>query len=69
MSSSNGTRTVADSSADDFARERLNAIRNYFLAVDAGLGAFGRGEPMAPEAMRDSVVSRIHIPDEPAPLV
>jgi DNA-binding transcriptional regulator GbsR (MarR family) len=69
MSSSNGTRTVADSSAEDFARERLNAIRNYFLAVDAGLGAFGRGEPMAPEAMRDSVVSRIHIQDEPAPLV
>ena len=23
--------------------------------VDAGLGAFSRGEPMAPEAMRDSV--------------
>jgi DNA-binding transcriptional regulator GbsR (MarR family) len=47
--------------ADDFARDRLNAIRDYFLAVDAGLGAFSRGEPMAPEAMRDSVVTRIPI--------
>ena len=45
----------------DFALDRLNAIRDYFLAVDAGLGAFSRGEPMAPEAMRDSVVSRIPI--------
>jgi DNA-binding transcriptional regulator GbsR (MarR family) len=47
--------------ADEFARGRLNAMREYFLAVDAGLGAFSRGEPMAPEAMRDSVVSRIPI--------
>ena len=45
----------------DFALDRLAAIRDYFLAVDAGLGAFSRGEPMAPEAMRDSVVSRIPI--------
>jgi DNA-binding transcriptional regulator GbsR (MarR family) len=47
--------------ADEFVQERLNALRDYFLAVDAGLGAFSRGEPMAPEAMRDSVVSRIPI--------
>jgi DNA-binding transcriptional regulator GbsR (MarR family) len=45
--------------ANEFARGRLSAMREYFLAVDAGLGAFSRGEPMAPEAMRDSVVSRI----------
>jgi DNA-binding transcriptional regulator GbsR (MarR family) len=56
-----GTPDGADARTDDFARERLNAIRDYFLAVDAGLGAFGRGEPMAPETMRDSVVSRIQI--------
>jgi DNA-binding transcriptional regulator GbsR (MarR family) len=54
-------RGIDAGSADDFARERLNALRDYFLAVDAGLGAFSRGEPMAPEAMRDSVVSRIPI--------
>jgi DNA-binding transcriptional regulator GbsR (MarR family) len=45
----------------EFARARLDAMRDYFLAVDAGLGAFSRGEPMAPEAMRDSVASRIPI--------
>jgi DNA-binding transcriptional regulator GbsR (MarR family) len=53
--------------ADEFARGRLNAMRDYFLAVDAGLGAFSRGEPMAPEAMRDSVVSRIPIEDGSTP--
>src|ERR1700694_6204826 len=53
--------------ADEFARGRLNAMRDYFLAVDAGLGAFSRGEPMAPEAMRDSVVSRIPIEEESEP--
>jgi DNA-binding transcriptional regulator GbsR (MarR family) len=46
---------------DHFVRDRLNSIREYFLAVDAGLGAFSRGEPMAPEAMRDSVVTRIPV--------
>jgi DNA-binding transcriptional regulator GbsR (MarR family) len=50
-----------DATDDEFTRDRLTAMRNYFLAVDAGLGAFSRGEPMAPEAMRDSVVSRIPI--------
>jgi DNA-binding transcriptional regulator GbsR (MarR family) len=58
-----GLTTVPD---DDFARARLNAIRDYFIAVDAGLGAFSRGEPMAPEAMRESVISRIPIDDEGA---
>jgi DNA-binding transcriptional regulator GbsR (MarR family) len=53
--------------AAEFARGRLNAIRDYFLAVDAGLDAFSRGEPMAPEAMRDSVVSRIPIEDGSRP--
>ncbi|MEA2682993.1 MAG: hypothetical protein QOK05_1321 [Chloroflexota bacterium] len=47
--------------SDEFVRGRLGAIRDYFIAVDAGLGAFSRGEPMAPEAMRDRVVSRIPI--------
>jgi len=51
----------------DFAKARLNAIRDYFIAVDAGLGAFSRGEPMAPEAMRRSVVRRIPIEAGPEP--
>jgi DNA-binding transcriptional regulator GbsR (MarR family) len=50
--------------AADFARGRLSAMRDYFIAVDAGLGAFSRGEPMAPEAMRDSVARRIPIEDD-----
>ena len=54
------TATSADESAD-FIRTRLNAMRDYFVAVDAGLGAFSRGEPMAPEAMRESVVQRIPV--------
>ena len=54
-------KTDAGRVGDAFAQGRLNAMRDYFLAVDAGLGAFSRGEPMAPEAMRDSVVSRIPI--------
>ena len=50
-----------DRASAEFTRSRLNAIRLYFTAVDAGLSAFSRGEPWAPEAMRDSVVSRIPI--------
>jgi DNA-binding transcriptional regulator GbsR (MarR family) len=60
-------KTTGGHRADEFARSRLNAMRDYFLAVDAGLGAFSRGEPMAPEAMRDSVVSRIPIEEESGP--
>jgi DNA-binding transcriptional regulator GbsR (MarR family) len=60
-------KTTDDGNAGDFARGRLNAMRDYFLAVDAGLGAFSRGEPMAPEAMRDSVVSRIPIEEAQGP--
>jgi DNA-binding transcriptional regulator GbsR (MarR family) len=58
--------TVAEAErgdASDFERGRLTALRDYFIAVDVGLSAFSRGEPMAPEAMRDSVVSRIPIED------
>jgi DNA-binding transcriptional regulator GbsR (MarR family) len=61
ISSARRGRADAGERADNFARGRLNALRDYFLAVDAGMGAFSRGEPMAPEAMRDSVVTRIPI--------
>lgn len=59
--------TIGGGRADEFVLGRLNAMRDYFLAVDAGLGAFSRGEPMAPEAMRDSVVSRIPIEEGSTP--
>ena len=45
----------------DLIRGRLDALRAYFAAVDAGMGAFSRGEPMPPVAMRDSVARRIPI--------
>ncbi len=60
------TTTRADDTAA-FIRERLNALRDYFVAVDAGLGAFSRGEPMAPKAMRDSVFQRVPLEGERAP--
>jgi DNA-binding transcriptional regulator GbsR (MarR family) len=60
--------TTGDAGAGEFARGRLTAMRDYFLAVDAGLSAFSRGEPMAPEAMRDRVASRIPIEEGPAPI-
>jgi DNA-binding transcriptional regulator GbsR (MarR family) len=45
----------------DLIRARLATLRAYFTAVDAGMGAFSRGEPMPPVAMRDSVARRIPI--------
>jgi DNA-binding transcriptional regulator GbsR (MarR family) len=62
----NGKRKSTDERAD-FIRARLNALRDYFVAVDAGLGAFSRGEPMAPEAMRDSVFHRVPVEGEATP--
>lgn len=50
-----------------FIRERLTALREYFVAVDAGLGAFSRGEPMAPKTMRASVLRRIPVEDATPP--
>jgi DNA-binding transcriptional regulator GbsR (MarR family) len=61
VSARRAEQTAGGRPADEFTEDRLNAMRNYFLAVDAGLGAFSRGEPMAPEAMRETVVSRIPI--------
>jgi DNA-binding transcriptional regulator GbsR (MarR family) len=49
--------------ADEFARSRLNHLRDYFLALDAALGAFSRGGPMAPEARRERVINRIPVED------
>ena len=58
-----GTSGEVDSRdrASDLIRGRLDALRAYFAAVDAGMGAFSRGEPMPPVAMRDSVARRIPI--------
>jgi DNA-binding transcriptional regulator GbsR (MarR family) len=53
--------------ADDFALGRLYALRDYFLAVDAGMGAIARGEPMPAAAMRASAVRRIPIQEGSRP--
>jgi len=37
---------------EDFILGRLTALRTYFVAVDAMLGALGRGEPLTSEVMR-----------------
>jgi DNA-binding transcriptional regulator GbsR (MarR family) len=42
-------------------QERLTVLREYFIAVDAGLGAFCRGEPMTPGTMRESVLTRVPV--------
>jgi DNA-binding transcriptional regulator GbsR (MarR family) len=40
-----------------FIESRLEALRSFFAAVDAGIEAFARGEPITPQAMQ---VIRIH---------
>jgi DNA-binding transcriptional regulator GbsR (MarR family) len=35
-----------------FVEKRLDALRSFAAAVDAGIEAFGRGEPMTPQAMQ-----------------
>ena len=35
-----------------FVQKRLDALRSFAAAVDAGIEAFGRGEPMTPQAMQ-----------------
>ena len=36
----------------DFIQGRLEALRSFAAAVDAGIEAFGRGEPITPQAMQ-----------------
>ena len=35
-----------------FVAERLDALRAFFAAVDAGIGAFSQGNPITPDTMR-----------------
>src|SRR5437867_478086 len=35
-----------------FIENRLEALRSFAAAVDAGIEAFGRGEPITPQAMQ-----------------
>jgi DNA-binding transcriptional regulator GbsR (MarR family) len=39
--------------APAFARARLGALRAFFAAVDAGIGAFTEGQPVDPETMKN----------------
>ena len=46
---------AADDSPDvdrEFVERRLEALRSFAAAVDAGIEAFARGEPIAPQAMQ-----------------
>jgi hypothetical protein len=36
----------------EFIEGRLAALRSFAAAVDAGIEAFGRGEPITPQAMQ-----------------
>ena len=36
----------------EFVTERLEALRSFFAAVDAGIGAFSQGAPFTPEPLR-----------------
>jgi DNA-binding transcriptional regulator GbsR (MarR family) len=45
-------RPRAAASERDFIEHRLEALRSFAAAVDAGIEAFSRGEPMAPPAMQ-----------------
>jgi DNA-binding transcriptional regulator GbsR (MarR family) len=50
-------RALASGSAagrDAFVRERLAALRGYFVAVDAMLEALSHGEPTTSDAMREA---------------
>src|SRR6266540_3028041 len=38
--------------ANQFLGERLEALRSFAAAVDAGIEAFARGEPITPQAMQ-----------------
>jgi len=39
--------------AQQFVAARLGALRAFFTAIDAGIGAFTQGKPLDPEALRN----------------
>jgi len=39
--------------ARPFVAARLGALRAFFAAIDAGVGAFTQGKPLDPEALRN----------------
>jgi len=45
-------RTGGEAGELDFIEARLEALRSFAAAVDAGIEAFGRGEPITPQAMQ-----------------
>jgi len=42
----------AEAREGDFLAERLEALRSFGAAVDAGIGAFSQGNPFTPETLR-----------------
>jgi DNA-binding transcriptional regulator GbsR (MarR family) len=50
--SESGRPSRAEAREREFVAERLEALRSFFGAVDAGIGAFSQGNPFTPEALR-----------------
>ena len=46
---------AADREREQFVAARLLALRAFFAAIDAGIGAFTQGKPLDPEALRNVV--------------
>src|SRR5712691_11849251 len=45
-------RDGASRQGAEFVARRLDALRAFFTAIDAGIGAFTRGQPLDPEALK-----------------
>ena len=48
-------RAAAGRAPQPFVAARLAALRAFFTAIDAGVGAFTQGKPLDPEALRTVV--------------
>jgi len=49
-------RGAAAAERADFVARRVTTMRDFFTAVDAGLGGFSRGEAFAPQPLQRAVV-------------
>jgi DNA-binding transcriptional regulator GbsR (MarR family) len=56
-----------ETDGDAVVRERLGALRVYFLALDALLGALSQGEPMTSGRIHEVATHVSPVPDTPTP--
>jgi DNA-binding transcriptional regulator GbsR (MarR family) len=59
-------RGAAGAERAEFVSRRVSTLRDFFTAVDAGLGGFSRGVAFAPQPLQRSVV-KVPVEDGPAP--